>query len=1492
MSPAPTTRNAQIPRFRGASGVSGEFMSSGTPTVRLAPRLGLELLLVLLGAIAFVIVAVRPALAQSPPTISITCPDSVPAVAHGAWGTGAVECTFTASTVPNGAVSVKYQVSGAGDRSFEYERSIDVTATVTKGLVHYFRDTTTVTVRLSGGTGYTLANPTEAVIAIGSTPDSGTGVGLKVNEPGALDGYTLLTGTWHNRYYLIDNQGREAYRWDHSGALGKLLNSGNLLTGHTGADIAELGPDGTSAYEYTTDAQHHDVVKLSNGHYLFIGSAYYSRAESIAAGADPSCLGQEGLEVDEVIEVEPTGTSGGTVVWKWSVWDHLIQDHDSSKSNYGVVADHPERINLNHGLCELRDSSNAFIKDPHHHTHINSIDYNASLDQILITSRHFSEVWVIDHSTTTAQAAGSTGGNSGMGGDLIYRWGNPRSHKGGAKITQELFFPHNAHWIPEGLPGAGHILVYNNGHEHPGFLRDYATVDEVVFPASGHNYLRAGGDYMPPTTVWTYRLAERTWILSNAQRLPNGNTLVTEGFFGRISEITHSGEVVWHYVSPLLSGTNVRTGDAVPDDRNGIWVYRAYKYATDHPGIQALTLVPESERLPIGGSACVVTPTSDDLITLVRSYHDGNKHRADYSHNWFRVLIAFGAETSDTLEPFTAAEARQSEQIWSGWSPVREELERLEAETAQCGGAPSVPSVSVTGGSGVTEGAAATFTVTATPAPGAAITVNVRVSSVGGYATAATRTVIIPTTGSATLSVATIGDSLDEADGSVTVTVTAGTGYTVGSSSAATVTVSDDDGTALPSVTVSGGSGVTEGAAATFTVTATPAPGAAITVNVRVSSVGGYATAATRTVIIPTTGSATLSVATIGDSLDEADGSVTVTVTAGTGYTVGSSSAATVTVSDDDGTALPSVTVTGGSGVTEGALVVFTITASPAPSAPIRVNVIVSWVDVHGIVGSRTLTTTSTIPTTGWARWGFPTRADSVDEPDGSVTVTVTAGTGYTVGSPSSATVVVYDDDEAAQAVEATVLSVPVTDGSVEGHVPRLKLGTIQTLFAPNKAAEDAPAYDYMNDHAVYRDVNGKWHVIGVANTAPGRTEGEFQFAHGVADSLLASYTRKPDIDPTGPSTWAFAPHIITSNGKAYMFYGPRFWGLTTSSDMETWTNQTLNVKYPNHGRIRDSTTPRDAMVLEDGDTYYKYVTSLDPTAGNQNVVDVLKSTDLINWTYVDHALTLSGNAVKTSWSTAESPFVVKYSDLYYMFVTITNTNRNNDNYHQTLVFRSDNPTDFGDFNGNRANPQGTQLVTELPVHAPEVILDPSTDKWHITTTGWEGRQGYEEAEDGVAIIEMEWVTAPANETPISIAGWTLRRVSSQNSSHPGSHAFDNNPTTYWESGGGSQPHTLDINLGATYDLNGFVYVPEPHGDNGGLNGVITNYELYVSANGVNWGVPVASGTFDNSIIDNNARKLVTFSTKRGQYIRFVSTAAVGGTVSRVQDLGVLGRLA
>ena len=118
--------------------------------------------------------------------------------------------------------------------------------------------------------------------------------------------------------------------------------------------------------------------------------------------------------------------------------------------------------------------------------------YNADLDQIAVSVWTFSEFWIIDHSTTTAEAASHKGGRSGKGGDLLYRWGNPRAYRAGTKADQKLFRQHNAHWIPKGLPGAGHMLVFNNGGDRPG--GSYSSVDEIVLPvdAQGRYALQAG----------------------------------------------------------------------------------------------------------------------------------------------------------------------------------------------------------------------------------------------------------------------------------------------------------------------------------------------------------------------------------------------------------------------------------------------------------------------------------------------------------------------------------------------------------------------------------------------------------------------------------------------------------------------------------------------------------------------------------------------------------------------------------------------------------------------------------------------------------------------------------------------------------------------------------------------------------------------------------------------------------------------------------------
>ena len=433
---------------------------------------------------------------------------------------------------------------------------------------------------------------------------------------------------------------------------------------------------------------------------------------------------------------------------------------------------------------------------------------------------------------------------------------------------------------------------------------------------------------------------------------------------------------------------------------------------------------------------------------------------------------------------------------------------------------PAEPAVTIAAGaSPVTEGGDAVFTVTTSPAPAADLAVTVAVAADGDYGIAdGSRTVTIPTTGSATLTLATTGDEVDEPDGSVTATVAAGDGYTVGDPASGSVSIQDDDEPppAEPAVTIAAGaSPVTEGGDATFTLTASPAPASPLAVSVTVATDGEYGvTAGSRTVTIPTTGSETLTLATTGDDADEPDGSVTATVTDGEGYTVGASASASVAIADDDPTptpgvdaalvaevaakadghsnpdaaarlrrvvkgmtgedggytaqecretathhgvlstwkpwcdeiarreahappepqqqvvTVPAVSVSAGADVTEGGDAVFTVTADPAPAADLAVSVDIAADGAYGITaGKRTVT----IPTTGSETLTLATTNDEVDEPDGSVTATVAAGEGYTVGDPASGSVSIQDDDEPPPAEPAVTIAAgasPVTEGA------------------------------------------------------------------------------------------------------------------------------------------------------------------------------------------------------------------------------------------------------------------------------------------------------------------------------------------------------------------------------------------------------------------------------------------------------------------------------
>ena len=377
----------------------------------------------------------------------------------------------------------------------------------------------------------------------------------------AITRQLLYSPTVSTNTYLIDNTGRlnhywssqyfpgEAVRWLGNGTILRTIKTTMSGFGGEGGGIEKVTWDGTITwrfYYFSSNhfCSHHDIYPLSNGNVLIIAWETKTYDEAIAAGVDPQNLLLEGyIFPDHIIEVQPIEPLGGIIVWEWHTWDHLIQDYDPSKENFGVVEDHPELIDANYRILSQRDWM-----------HTNSIDYNEEFDQILISVCYFDEIWIIDHSTTTEEAAGHTGGNSGKGGDLLYRWGNPAAYRAGTKNDQKFFHQHDATWINKGCPGEGNILVLNNGVGRP--EGRYSSVDEIVPPVddSGLYSLEPGTSYGPETPIWSYTGDPPTSFfcngISGAQRLEDGNTLICAGSGGDFFEVTAAGTIVWTYTNP------------------------------------------------------------------------------------------------------------------------------------------------------------------------------------------------------------------------------------------------------------------------------------------------------------------------------------------------------------------------------------------------------------------------------------------------------------------------------------------------------------------------------------------------------------------------------------------------------------------------------------------------------------------------------------------------------------------------------------------------------------------------------------------------------------------------------------------------------------------------------------------------------------------------------------------------------------------------------
>lgn len=428
-------------------------------------------------------------------------------------------------------------------------------------------------------------------------------LGTTTISEGVYDGYTLFTVSTET--YLINNCGELVNQWSSAFPPGNavyLLEDGSILrAGRTSSDFITFGGQGgvveiydwegnlTWQFFYDTPLvrQHHDVFPMPNGNVLILAATRMSNAEAIEAGRNPDLLSESDLYNEQIIEVTPLGLNDATAVWEWNIKDHLIQDFDASKTNFGNVSLHAEKLDIN--FLNGGSSGSNWL-------HINSIQYNSTLDQIVLSARNLSEIYIIDHSTTTEEAASNSGGTYGKGGDFLYRWGNPQSYKQGNETDRKLYGQHYPYIIDSELPENHKIIVFNNGNGRTPLFSEVFIITLETESTGVYSYT-AGTPFSPVQPEYIYKNESNptdffSGILSNAQVLPNNNILICEGINGRIFEVTATNEIVWEYIIPVNSNTGslATQGDLPSSFANT--TFRATKYPLDYEAFLFRTISP------------------------------------------------------------------------------------------------------------------------------------------------------------------------------------------------------------------------------------------------------------------------------------------------------------------------------------------------------------------------------------------------------------------------------------------------------------------------------------------------------------------------------------------------------------------------------------------------------------------------------------------------------------------------------------------------------------------------------------------------------------------------------------------------------------------------------------------------------------------------------------------------------------------------------------
>lgn len=361
-----------------------------------------------------------------------------------------------------------------------------------------------------------------------SKPELGT------NE--IIDHLFLINDAENNRVFLMNKDKKNVFEWQLESGIGNdcvLMENGKLLAilqadnpfiefGGYGGKLQIINPDFSVEWEYIISDEnqiaHHDIEMMPNGNILAIVWKRKSAEEAKKAGFK----GNYAVYPESIVEINPESKQ---IVWEWNSWDHLIQDHDSTADNYGNIASNPSKIDINYSLVPNGDIM-----------HANGLDYDPEEDLIYLSVNFFSEVWVIDHSTTTEIAKLDSGGRYNKGGDLVYRFGNPEAYQ---NLSGQRLFYHNHY--PNLIVENGHkkMLIFMNGYNNE--KSSVYEFDLDILPELKENTDNE------PNLLWEFSKPNLfSSKVSGAELLSNGNILITIGVSG-IWEVNRKGDILWKF---------------------------------------------------------------------------------------------------------------------------------------------------------------------------------------------------------------------------------------------------------------------------------------------------------------------------------------------------------------------------------------------------------------------------------------------------------------------------------------------------------------------------------------------------------------------------------------------------------------------------------------------------------------------------------------------------------------------------------------------------------------------------------------------------------------------------------------------------------------------------------------------------------------------------------------------------------------------------------